>query len=80
MHPRMPMLACTHHVSWLKPAEGGKFLCSYCKDFVTRKDIWPKFEELGEDFQRRWEAHEKGQPMETLNTAPTPPTGGLTEN
>jgi hypothetical protein len=29
-----------------------------CFEPVTKKDITPKFEELGPDLQRRWEAHE----------------------
>lgn len=57
----MPMLACVHHVSWLRFVEGGKFQCGYCKEFVTKKNIHPKFEDLGPDFQARWEKHEKGE-------------------
>ncbi len=74
----MPMLACNHHVSWVKPIEGGKFLCSYCKEEVARKQIYPKFEDLGADFQRKWDAHEKGEPPEAVIAGPTP--GGLTES
>lgn len=55
------MLACTHFVSWVKPVEGGKHQCLYCRERVTKKDIYPKFEDLGPDFQRRWDAHEKGE-------------------
>jgi hypothetical protein len=29
-----------------------------CFDVVTRKDITPKFEDLGAEIQRRWDAHE----------------------
>jgi hypothetical protein len=57
----MPMLACTHHVTWLAPAEGGKHQCLYCREMVTKKDIFPKWDDLGPDFQKRWEAHEKGE-------------------
>ena len=55
----MPMLACTHHVAWLKPVAGGKHQCGNCKAVVAKKDIYPKFEELGAEFQARWEQHEK---------------------
>lgn len=58
----MPMLACTHHVSWLEPIEGGKHRCRYCKSVVAKKDIYPKFEDLGPEFQERWDRHEKGEP------------------
>lgn len=73
----MSMLACTHHVSWLKPADGGKWTCGYCKSVVTKKDIYPKFDELGPTFQARWEGHEKG---ESLAPAPAPTAGGLTRS
>src|SRR5688572_12853944 len=43
----MPMLACTHHVSWIAPAEGGKHQCLYCREMVTKKDIFPKWDDLG---------------------------------
>lgn len=58
----MAMLACTHHVAWIRPVAGGKHQCSYCKAAVVKKDIYPKFEELGADFQARWDAHEKTGP------------------
>ena len=73
------MLACTHHVSWIKPTEGGKHLCSYCKEVVAKKQIYPKFEDLGADFQRRWDRHEKGEPPEAP-AAVAPAQGGLTES
>jgi hypothetical protein len=57
----MPMLACTHHVTWIAPVEGGKHQCLYCRETVTKKDIFPKWDDLGPDFQRKWDAHEKGE-------------------
>lgn len=74
----MPMLACTHHVSWVKPIEGGKHLCSYCKEVVTKKEIYPKFEDLGPAFAARWDRHEKGEPPEAPDSTAAP--GGLTES
>jgi hypothetical protein len=66
----MPMLACTHYVSWVVPAEGGKHQCLYCREMVAKKEIFPKFEDLGADYQKKWDAHEKG---ETAAAAPKPP-------
>jgi hypothetical protein len=57
----MPMLACVHHVSWVVPTEGGKHTCVYCKEIVTKKDVYPKWEDLGAEYQRKWDAHEKGE-------------------
>ncbi len=73
------MLACIHHVSWIKPVEGGKHQCSYCKELVEKKKIYPKFEELGAAFQAKWERHEKGEPPLEV-TAPAPTPGGLTQS
>lgn len=76
----MPMLTCIHHVSWLKPVEGGKHQCSYCKATLAKKDIYPKFDDLGPEFQQRWDAHEKGEPSPPA-LAPAPvPAGGLTHS
>jgi hypothetical protein len=57
----MAMLSCTHHVSWVVPVDGGKHQCLYCREIVTKKDVYPKFEELGADYQARWDRHEKGE-------------------
>lgn len=57
----MPMLACHHYVSWIVPVEGGKHQCLYCREIVTKKNVYPKFEDLGADYQREWDAHEKGE-------------------
>jgi hypothetical protein len=64
----MPMLACNHHVSWVKPVADGKHQCTYCKAVVAKKEIWPKFEELGTEFQTRWDTHETS--AATVATAP----------
>lgn len=56
----MPMLACTHFVSWVVPVEGGKHQCVYCHATVAKKDIYPKFDDLGPAYQQKWDAHEKG--------------------
>lgn len=72
------MLACIHHVMWLRPVEGGKWLCNNCKEEVVKKDLYPKFDDLGPDFARRWERHEKGEPPEPMPNLPDTTGGGLT--
>ena len=69
----MAMLACSHQVAWLKAVANGKHQCSYCKAVVAKKDLTPKFEELGADFQARWEAHEKTGPAPVAPAAPAKP-------
>ena len=49
---------CPHHVQWVLPVGHGLHQCLQCFEVVSRKDITPKFEDLGPDFQKRWEAHE----------------------
>jgi len=51
------MLACIHYVSWVVPIDGGKHQCLYCRETVSKKDIYPKFEDLGLDYQTRWDRH-----------------------
>ena len=53
-------MMCLHHVMWVKPVKRGLHQCIQCGQAVTRKDIYPKFEDLSAEFQRRWEEHEKG--------------------
>ncbi len=53
-----PMLSCTHHVSWVVQESGGRHRCLYCRALVTRKDVYPKWDDLGPDFQAKWTAHE----------------------
>ena len=67
----MAMLSCIHHVTWLRAVEGGKHQCSYCREIVTKKDIYPKFEDLGAEFQQRWDRHEQGEGAKS----PAPPGG-----
>lgn len=52
------MLNCVHHVMWVRQVAGGLHQCVQCMRAVTRKDVTPAFDELPEDFRRRWEAHE----------------------
>ncbi len=49
---------CPHHIQWVVPAPHGLHQCMQCFEPVTKKDITPKFEDLGPDLQKRWDAHE----------------------
>ncbi len=60
----MALLGCIHNVSWVVPVEGGKHQCLYCREIVTKKQIYPKFEDLGPDYQKAWDAHEGAKPAE----------------
>ena len=72
------MLGCIHHVQWLLASAERQWRCNNCKAIVTRREVYPKFEELGPDFAARWEAHEKGEPLPPQFDATTT-RGGLTE-
>jgi hypothetical protein len=53
---------CPHHIQWVIEAPNGLHQCLQCFDAVTKKDITPKFEDLGEALQKRWDAHEARAP------------------
>jgi hypothetical protein len=44
---------------WIQFRPGGKFWCLQCVSYVSRKDVSPKIEDLGPEFVKRWEEHEK---------------------
>ena len=52
------MLTCVHHVQWVRRVPGGLHQCIQCTQVVTKKDVYPKLEDLTDDFRRRWEEHE----------------------
>jgi hypothetical protein len=54
-------MICPHHVMWIQFRPGGKFWCLQCHSYVSRKDVYPKIEDLGPEFVRQWEEHEKGR-------------------
>lgn len=56
------MLTCQHHIQWVRQVAGGLHQCILCTQVVTKKDIYPKLEDLPEEFRRRWEAHEATRP------------------
>jgi hypothetical protein len=68
-------MICSHHVMWVKPVARGLHQCIQCSQVVTRKDIYPAFEDLPLEFQRRWEEHEKAGklPDEKTGKPPDPP-------
>lgn len=65
------MLTCVHHVQWVRPVAGGLHQCTLCQQVVTKKDVYPKPEDLGPEFLRRWDEHEAS----AAQAAPRPPAG-----
>lgn len=49
---------CPHHIQWVVPVERGLHQCLQCYEVVTKKDVIPKFEDLGAEAQARWDSHE----------------------
>ncbi len=64
------MLTCVHHVQWIRPVAGGLHQCILCQQVVRRTDVYPKLDDLPEEFRRRWDEHEKS------SGAPEAPAGG----
>lgn len=52
------MLNCVHHVSWVRPVPGGLHQCILCERVVGPADVYPKLDDLPEEFRRRWREHE----------------------
>jgi hypothetical protein len=52
------VLTCVHHVQWVRQAPGGLHQCILCYQVVSKKDVYPKFEDLSPEFRERWERHE----------------------
>lgn len=52
------MLTCVHHVSWVVPVPGGLHQCILCQRVVGRAEVYPKVDDLPEEFRRRWDEHE----------------------
>jgi len=63
---------CPHHIQWVIEAPHGLHQCVQCFEPVAKKDITPKFEELGAELQRRWDAHEaaSGKGADPAKAAP----------
>jgi hypothetical protein len=53
-----PLMNCPHHIQWVVPVAYGQHQCVQCYELVGKKDITPKFEDLGPELQGRWDAHE----------------------
>ncbi len=52
------MPICLHHIQWVRTVPGGLHRCIICGEIVGWKDVYPKPEDLSEDFRARWKAHE----------------------
>jgi hypothetical protein len=63
------VLTCVHHVSWIRPVDGGLHQCIQCHQAVRRSDVYPKLEDLPEEVRRRWDEHEKRGAAETAPPA-----------
>lgn len=57
------VLNCQHHIQWVREVAGGLHQCILCQQVVTRKDVYPKLEDLPDDFRKRWDAHEATRPV-----------------
>lgn len=55
----------------MRPVAGGLHQCILCQQIVTKKDVYPKLEDLTEELRRRWDAHEATRPLP--EPAPAPP-------
>jgi hypothetical protein len=69
------VLTCVHHVQWVRRVPGGLHQCIQCYQVVTRKDVTPKFEDLTDEFRRRWEEHEATRPPAEPGPAARPSGG-----
>ncbi len=68
---------CPHHIQWVIPVAHGLHQCTQCGEIVGKKDVIPKFDELGAEAQSRWDAHEAaGRPTTAAPAAPPPPARG----
>jgi hypothetical protein len=42
----------------VRPIDGGLHQCILCQQVVTKKDVYPKLEDLSAEARARWDAHE----------------------
>jgi hypothetical protein len=61
---------CLHHVQWIRPIPGGYHQCHLCGELVGWADVYPKPEDLTDDFRARWKAHEATREAAALNQSP----------
>ena len=50
-------------MQWIREVPGGIHWCILCREVVGWGDVYPKPEELTEDFRVRWRAHEATRPL-----------------
>ena len=61
---------CPHHIQWVAPVGQGLHQCMLCYEVVSKKDVIPKFEDLGPEFQKRWDEHEQAGTKSPAAPAP----------
>lgn len=66
---------CPHHIQWVVPVAHGLHQCLQCSEVVGKKDVTPKFDDLGSDAQRRWDAHEAAARPAAAAAPPAPARG-----
>lgn len=59
-------------MQWVRPVAGGLHQCILCQQVVTKKDVYPKFEDLPLEFQRRWDEHEAAGEAPPPTRSPSP--------
>jgi hypothetical protein len=61
--------------------DGGLHQCILCTQVVSKKDVYPKLEDLPEEFRLRWDAHEAKRPaaIPTAVEVKATPTAAETE-
>src|SRR5512138_3696488 len=69
----LAVLTCVHHVQWVRPVPGGLHQCILCQKVVGRAEVYPKLDDLPEEFRRRWDAHEAKRSAPASDTAPAVP-------
>jgi hypothetical protein len=72
------VLTCVHHIQWVRPVDGGLHQCILCQQVVSRKDVYPKLEDLPAELRARWDEHEarRVQPEGVPAPSPAPPASG----
>ncbi len=44
-------MLCVHHIQWVREVPGGLHQCIQCLQVVSRKDVYPKLEDLTEELR-----------------------------
>lgn len=73
-------MICVHHIQWVRELPDGLHQCIQCGQAVAAKDVYPKLEELPDDFRRRWEAHEATRSRPAAPTAAPAASGAAPDD